>query len=315
MKGRITRNGNRIVHEHGEETLVIEPWGRDGLRVRATVRAQLDDIAWALTEEVPHGSRQPAPDVPIRIDDTEATITNGRITARLTDNKADPGHTGVLQAGFLQFFRDGELLLSEYDYVVGAHNPGTRTYKPARGGGPGHELSHSEVHFAPRPDERFYGMGLNATGSVDLKGSVIDLYQRHVKHVVPFLVSSVGYGLLWNNPPWGAWNWDTTAHAGFPRVAGRSTTTSPRVTPMPRSWSITPMSPGTHRRCLTGLGLLAMQAALQDPGGVAGDSQGVPAPGFAPVRHSHRFPPLETNWRLETGSGILGLTRRPWYRN
>lgn len=203
MKGRITRNGNRIVHEHGEETLVIEPWGRDGLRVRATVRAQLDNTAWALTEEVPHGSRQPAPDVPIRIDDTEATITNGRITARLTDNKADPGHTGVLQAGFLQFFRDGELLLSEYDYVVGAHNPGTRTYKPARGGGPGHGLSHSEVHFAPRPDERFYGMGLNATGSVDLKGSVIDLYQRHVKHVVPFLVSSVGYGLLWNNPSLG----------------------------------------------------------------------------------------------------------------
>ena len=46
-------------------------------------------------------------------------------------------------------------------------------------------------------------MGLNATGRVDLKGSVIDLYQRHVKHVVPFLVSSEGYGFLWNNPSLG----------------------------------------------------------------------------------------------------------------
>jgi len=61
----------------------------------------------------------------------------------------------------------------------------------------------TEVHFAPRNGERFYGMGLNATGRVDLKGSVIDLYQRHVKHVVPFLVSNAGYGFLWNNPSLG----------------------------------------------------------------------------------------------------------------
>ncbi len=171
--------------------------------MRATVRAQIDNTAWALTEEVHDGSRQPVPDVQIRIGDTEATIANGRIAARVTDNRADPKHASVLQAGYLQFFRDGELLLSEYDYVVGAHNPGTRTYKPVRAELAEHELSHSEVHFAPRPDERFYGMGLNATGSVDLKGSVIDLYQRHVKHVVPFLVSSAGYGLLWNNPSLG----------------------------------------------------------------------------------------------------------------
>ena len=46
-------------------------------------------------------------------------------------------------------------------------------------------------------------MGLNATGGLDLKGCVIDLYQRHCKHVVPFVVSSEGYGLLWNNPSLG----------------------------------------------------------------------------------------------------------------
>ena len=32
---------------------------------------------------------------------------------------------------------------------------------------------------------------------------MIDLYQRHVRHVVPFVVSSEGYGLLWNNPSLG----------------------------------------------------------------------------------------------------------------
>ena len=32
---------------------------------------------------------------------------------------------------------------------------------------------------------------------------MIDLYQRHVKAVVPFVVSSEGYGFLWNNPSLG----------------------------------------------------------------------------------------------------------------
>ena len=101
--------------------------------------------------------------------------------------------------GHLEFFRhsgDKKIpILSEYDYVVGAHNPGARTFKPVGDG-----LFHSELHFAARDGERLYGMGENATGRVNLKGSVIDLYQRHVKGVVPFVVSSEGYGLLWNNP-------------------------------------------------------------------------------------------------------------------
>src|SRR5690606_29071382 len=78
--------------------------------------------------------------------------------------------------------------------------PGTRIFKPVMGDLRDQGLFHTEVHFAPRPNERFYGMGLNATGGVNLKGSVIDLYQRHIKHVVPFTVSSEGYGFLWNNP-------------------------------------------------------------------------------------------------------------------
>ncbi len=204
MKGQVSRSGNRLVHKHAQETLVIEPWGRDGLRVRATVRDQVDDQAWALTEDTSANGHQPAAAVRIDIGDSVGTIANGRISARVTDNTLGRKHPSVLQAGFLQFFKGEELLLSEYDYVVGAHNPGTRVYKPVQLPGLAeHGLSHTEVHFAPRPGERFYGMGLNATGSVDLKGTVIDLYQRHVKHTVPFLVSSAGYGLLWNNPSLG----------------------------------------------------------------------------------------------------------------
>lgn len=184
---RITTSNGQLIHKLGNEILVIEAWGRDGLRVRATIGETILDTPWALTEPVDSLAT-------IEVTENAAVIRNGRISARLQDIYTQKGH--------LQFFRhageEAVCILSEQDYVVHAHNPGTRIFKPAPDG-----LAHSEIHFAARNGERFYGMGLNATGQVNLKGCVLDLYQRHVKHVVPFLVSSEGYGLLWNNPSLG----------------------------------------------------------------------------------------------------------------
>ncbi len=187
MDKGISRIDNRLVYKSGRETLVIEPWGRDGLRVRVTPLPEIVDRPWALTEHV---------DTQAHIDtsDTEATIRNGKISARIRDLHTQKGH--------LEFFKyaDGTSvsILSEYDYRVNAHNPGTRRFKSVDD-----DLFESELHFAARDGERFYGMGENATGRLDLKGCVIDLYQRHVKAVVPFAVSSQGYGFLWNNPSLG----------------------------------------------------------------------------------------------------------------
>lgn len=166
---------------------MIDAWGKDGLRVRVVPRGGGQTSDWAL--DIPSATKGQ-----VEITPTEATIRNGKVSAQIHDIYTQKGH--------LQFFKHIDdkkaLIVSEYDYVVGAHNPGTRTFKPNGDG-----LFLSELHLAPRQGERFYGMGLNATGGVNLKGSVIDLYQRHVKHVVPFVVSSLGYGMLWNNPSLG----------------------------------------------------------------------------------------------------------------
>jgi len=181
---RIRQAGSKLIHELDGELIVIEGWGRDGLRVRARKGAEILHTQWALTEAVQS-------DATIEINETKAVIRNGKISATIQDI--------YTQKGYLQFFRhSGDetiSILSEQDYVVHAHNPGTRVFK-ARDD----ELFHTELHFAPRKGERFYGMGLNATGQLNLKGTVIGLYQRHIKHVVPFVVSSEGYGFLWNNP-------------------------------------------------------------------------------------------------------------------
>jgi len=187
LNTRVSLLGDKLVHKLGHETLVVEPWGRDGLRVRVTTLPEILDTQWALTEPV--DSR-----ADIAISETDAVIRNGKISARIHDIYTQRGH--------LQFFRhagDKRIpILSEYDYGVHANNPHTRVFRPA-----GNGLSFTEVHFAARDGERFYGMGQNATGRLNLKGCVIDLYQRHVKQVVPFLVSSEGYGFLWNNPSLG----------------------------------------------------------------------------------------------------------------
>ncbi len=195
---RVSRVRDALVYRHNSELLVIEPWGCDGLRVRSTIGAEILDTPWALTEAV----RNCPDDLSFDITSTHADIRNGKISARIRDISAGIPDVPYSEKGRLQFFRhegdERSEILREQDYIVPAHNPGTRIYKPTLDG-----LSHTEVHFAGRAGERLYGMGLNATGSVDLKGTVIDLYQRHIKQVVPFVVSSEHYGFLWNNPSLG----------------------------------------------------------------------------------------------------------------
>ena len=166
------------------------------MRVRVTVGPRILDTAWALTEPVAGNAAA------VTVGGAEATVRNGRISARLTDRAA-----GRADAR-LEFFRhpgggaEAVPILAEHDYVVGCHDPGSRIFQPRSAAGEA-GLYYAEHHFAARAGERLYGMGLNATGGVDLKGCVIDLYQRHCKHVVPFVVSSERYGLLWNNPSLG----------------------------------------------------------------------------------------------------------------
>lgn len=206
IKSRIEKKGSGIIHKRPKpsagsfgqtpqiETVFIVPWGRDGLRVRITLGEEILDTPWALTEPVDTDAGSD-----IKIEESRASIRNGKISAEISDIRT--------QVGYLQFFRhtgsgDKKLILSEHDYVVGAHNPGTRIFQPLKD--PHMEgLYYSEVHFASSKGEGLYGMGLNSTGGVNLKGCVIDLYQRHCKHVVPFLVSSEAYGFLWNNPSLG----------------------------------------------------------------------------------------------------------------
>lgn len=169
---------NVLLWANKHESLRIEPWGRDSLRVRSTVEAAFhDDLVSAL---LPPGPLE----VRITIDDQGATLVNGAITARVSSQG---------QISFVHS-QTGVELLAEVAHTHSTRIP-ARLFKALPGG-----QYHLEARFQAYEGERLYGLGQHQHGRLDQKGSVIDLIQRNTEVSIPFLFSSRGYGLLWHNP-------------------------------------------------------------------------------------------------------------------
>ncbi len=160
-----------------QEILRVEAWGRDAVRVRSRLGGPiLDDVPGALLE--PSAT---APRVEVEAD--HARVVNGAVTVEIS------------LTGRLRFLRteDGRELLAEQDAHFWWPGPRPRT---AHGNG----YYRIEQQFRAYPDEKLFGLGQHQHGLFDQKGAVVDLVQRNAEVSIPFLLSSRGYGLLWNNP-------------------------------------------------------------------------------------------------------------------
>lgn len=74
---------------------------------------------------------------------------------------------------------------------------GSRTLEPATV--QGEKTFNIQQKWKAQKDESLYGLGQMQLGIVDIKGYDLDLWQHNTNVVVPFLVSSNGYGILWDN--------------------------------------------------------------------------------------------------------------------
>jgi alpha-D-xyloside xylohydrolase len=63
----------------------------------------------------------------------------------------------------------------------------------------GENTFHVAQRWNSNPDESLYGLGQQQLGIVDIEGYDLDLWQHNTNVVVPFLVSSKGYGIFWDN--------------------------------------------------------------------------------------------------------------------
>lgn len=168
---------HRIVWQQRHQTLWVEPWGADSIRVRATMNASMPEADWSLLPPTP----APAEIAPAA--DGGTRLVNGRITAEMDRH------------GRIRFLRTatGEALLE--DIPVIPNFPAPREFK-ARSG----DLWHSEVSFEAEDGERIHGLGQHRHGLLDQKGCVLELVQHNAEINIPWYVSSRGYGFLWNNP-------------------------------------------------------------------------------------------------------------------
>ncbi len=194
----INDNGALVFYHNGEMGR-IEAWGPDALRVRTTMLGKFTGNDWALTEPIPAAAATVTVEEEDHwvgdgtIDKREiATITNGRIRAV------------VNFVGILSFYRDDKLFLREYFRMYdGTLSRESRCLKVVNRtwkgiiGGTEHALS---VKFESNDAERIFGMGQYQQPYLDLKGCTLELAQRNSQISVPFALSSLGYGLLWNNP-------------------------------------------------------------------------------------------------------------------
>ncbi|MCQ2612192.1 MAG: family 31 glucosidase [Treponemataceae bacterium] len=183
----IEENGALILKK-GYETLKIEPWGTDSLRVRATVEPDFTGNVWGLTEKV-------APcNAKIQIAENGASIANGKAKICISNN------------GILTLYKEDKLVLREYHrhYDTSATKESVclkivnREYKGLTGGDYKFTL-----RFYGNDGEKLYGMGTYQMPYLDMKGCTLELCQRNSQISIPFALSSLGYGFLWNNPATG----------------------------------------------------------------------------------------------------------------
>ncbi|MEO9070444.1 MAG: PA14 domain-containing protein, partial [Ginsengibacter sp.] len=63
----------------------------------------------------------------------------------------------------------------------------------------GYQTNTIQQQFESLPGEALYGLGQHQDRLLDIKGYDLDFYQHNMEVYIPFLVSTKGYGLLWNN--------------------------------------------------------------------------------------------------------------------
>lgn len=179
------KEGKLVFHYDAEEVW-IEAWGVNGLRIRATREDKMPEENWALYHRGNAAGE-------ITRTERGARIANGKIYAEITN------------LGKIMIYRsDGRLLLEEYcrnrrdvlDRKCSAIEVEAREWKPIPGG---------DYHLTMRFEsvdkgEKIYGMGQYQQPYLDLKGLDLELAHRNSQASVPFAVSSLGYGFLWNNP-------------------------------------------------------------------------------------------------------------------
>jgi alpha-D-xyloside xylohydrolase len=162
------------VHQ-GEETLRISVCGPGILHIVAGLddpKSASPNTPWLIRACVPSAFE-------FAKADKEATLRTSQLQVSVS-----------LRTGQLTFRNaTGVVLLAESDRRTRVYVPDTINNE---------KVYHVSDRFQPSPLEGFYGLGQHQGGIFNYRGNVVELAQANTDIAVPLLVSTNGYGLLWN---------------------------------------------------------------------------------------------------------------------
>lgn len=196
---RFENENGALVCYHQGETVRIEPWGKDSFRVRATVLPGFTGNDWALSEKVnPCQTR-------IAIEEEDHWVGDGTIDKKEIATIQNGKMKAVVNfAGIISYYKDEKLILREYfrsyDGTLSRESRCTKVINREWKGITGGSEFSLNLKFESNAGEKIFGMGQYQQECMELKGCVLELAQRNSQICVPFAVSSLGYGFLWNNP-------------------------------------------------------------------------------------------------------------------
>lgn len=137
-----------------------------------------------------------------KFDDEKSLVVLDTLKRRAEYTIIEKGDTIILKTNSLQ-----ARVLQSTGEVIFADTTGNVMLSEKKGGGKSYEpvsINNRDYlsvrqQFESQPDEALYGLGANQTSYMNLKGKDADLFQYNTQAVVPFLISTKNYGILWDN--------------------------------------------------------------------------------------------------------------------
>lgn len=189
-------NATGLRMQHGFETILVQPFGYDGFRVRAwpyrPPTGNEISFVYDPPQEGPENGQARGMSYNIMSNGTQfVAIRNGNTIFKTFGNSNDTNY----RLGFYRIEANGtETFLTNEYAPLKSLNP-RYYYWP----GPGSEFS-AEFSFSTSPDEQIYGTGTQQDHMINKKGQTIDLINFNTHIPTPVFMSSKGYGFIWNNP-------------------------------------------------------------------------------------------------------------------
>ena len=138
--------------------------------------------------------------------DNKNLLFSRPVTSKISkEEKGYSLQTGSLTAfisemGEISFYRDSTLLLKEkyrsFDYESPHSHPLKETARSYAAKAYPYAV---KVSFEENENEAIYGMGVYQMPYLNLKGCSLPLIQKNTQITIPFYLSSLHYGFLWNN--------------------------------------------------------------------------------------------------------------------